>query len=162
MYNLDVLSSLPGELVEIKSKDTGRADNLETLINKFLTLKLNCRVMLLYNISDKLKNGSQGVFVGFKKDQSERSLLVNFPPVGTIAINQRTWCKYDQNGKIVATRTQFPLAPCYAITVHKAQSMTMDKIVVHCSQEFVPVQTHRCCCIKSEIRSFPSGDWFSK
>lgn len=90
LHNFDVLSSLPGELVVIESKDTGMADNLETYVNKFLTLKVNCRVMLLYSINDELNNGFQGNFVGFEEDQSKKSLLVNFPKVGTTAVNRRT------------------------------------------------------------------------
>ncbi|CAB3994284.1 Hypothetical predicted protein [Paramuricea clavata] len=40
------------------------------------------------------------------------------------------------------SHSQYPLALCYAITAHKAQSLTMDKIVVHCSEEFTPGQTY--------------------
>ncbi len=35
-----------------------------------------------------------------------------------------------------------PLSLSYAITVHKAQSTTLDSVVVHCSQEFDSGQTY--------------------
>ena len=62
--------------------------------------------------------------------------------MGRPGIKLPEWYKYDQNGCIQASRTQFPLTPCYVTTVHKAQSLTMDAIVVHCSQEFVSAQTY--------------------
>ena len=77
-------------------------------------------------------------------DNSENTerLLVHFLKVGTVASNRRTWYKYDRNGCIQASRMQFPLAPCYVTTVHKAESLTIDVIVVHCSQQFVSRQTY--------------------
>ena len=59
-----------------------------------------------------------------------------------MAIDRRALYKYDQNGCAQASRTQFPLTPCYATTVHKAHRLTMDAIVVHCCQEFVSGQTY--------------------
>ena len=38
----------------------------------------------------------------------------------------------NKEGKNVAQREQLPLKLCYALTVHKAQSMEFDNVVVHC------------------------------
>ena len=32
--------------------------------------------------------------------------------------------------------------PCYAMTVYKAQGLMLNRVVVHCSEEFVPGQTY--------------------
>ena len=37
---------------------------------------------------------------------------------------------------------KFKVLVLYAITVHKSQSLTLESIVVHCAQEFVPGQTY--------------------
>lgn len=97
--------------------------------------------MLLYNINEDLRNGYRGQYVGLDPDDEDR-LVVNFPNVGRVGISRKTWHKYDVKGRIQASRTQFPLSLCYAITVHKAQSLTLDSVIVHCSQEFVPFQTY--------------------
>ena len=141
IHNLDVLAKLPGELTIFKSKDTGNARHLEKTISEVLAVKPGCKVILLYNINDHLKNGYMGEYVGIDEADEER-LIVNFPNVGNVAVARRTWYKFDTNGRILGNRTQFPLAPCYAITVHKAQSTTLESVVVHCSQEFVSGQTY--------------------
>ena len=89
--------------------------------------------MLLYNISNKLRNGSRGKFMelqGAKHDEDQR-VIVRFPTVGTVSLKRRTWLKYDKNGVVQGSRTQFPLTPCYTITAHKAQSLTLNAAVVH-------------------------------
>ena len=140
-HNGNVLASLPGELVQFESIDTGISSGLERNIPKVLGVKSGCKIMLLYNINDKLKNGYQGEFVGSDPEDANR-IFVNFPTTGTISLTRRTWFNYTPDGKVQGTRTQFPIIPCYAITVHKSQSLTLDSVVVHCSQEFVHGQTY--------------------
>ena len=141
IHNLDALAKLPGELTIFESKDTGNARYLEKTISQILAVKPGCKVILLYNINDHLKNGYRGEYVGIDEENEER-LIVKFPNVGNVAVARRTWYNFDINGRTQGSRTQFPLAPCYAITVHKAQSTTLENVVVHCSQEFVPGQTY--------------------
>jgi ATP-dependent exoDNAse (exonuclease V) alpha subunit len=77
-----------------------------------------------------------------KDPTDDNVLLVHFAKVGTIPITRRTWYNYDVDGKVQGSRTQFPITLCYATTVHNSQSLTLDSIVVHCAQEFVPGQTY--------------------
>ena len=143
IHNVDALSTLPGNFIMLESTDTGCAQYLERSISRVLTLKKGCNIMLLYNINNNLRNGSRGKFVGFEnKEPDNQRLLVSFPTTGTVAIERRTWYRYNKHGTIEASVTQFPLAPCYAITAHKAQSLNMDAAVVHCSQEFMSGQTY--------------------
>jgi hypothetical protein len=140
VHNLSILAALPGSKLSFESIDTGNAQSLNNTVPAVLYLKPGCKVMLLYNISSQLKNGICGQFVG--EDVGEDGLLVRFPKVGTVSLRRTTWFKYDATGRTQGSRSQYPLALCYAITAHKAQSLTMDKIVVHCSQEFIPGQTY--------------------
>ena len=81
--------------------------------------------------------------MGFEnKEPDNQRLLVSFQTTGTVSIERRTWYRYNKHGTIEASRTQFPLAPCYAITAYKAQSLKMEAAVVHCSQEFMSGQTY--------------------
>lgn len=141
LHNLNALAKLPGEFLKYESQDTGHGQCLENDINKTLALKRGCNVMLLYNINDILKNGLQGKFVG-EDPRKKECVIVNFPKVGNVSISRKTWYKYDVSGRVKASHTQFPIIPSYAITVHTAQSLTLSRVVVHCSQEFVAGQTY--------------------
>ncbi len=67
--NINVLSSLPGKLIDFESDDTGCAQFLEHTMSKVVMLKPNCNVMLLYNINSQLGNGSQGKFIDLDKSE---------------------------------------------------------------------------------------------
>ena len=144
VQNIDVLSSLPGDLILLQSTDTGGAQYLERSVSSVIPLKPGCNVMLLYNINNKLRNGSRERFIGLKEAENgkDQRVVVRFPTTGTVSLERRTWLKYDKNGIVQGSRTQFPITPCYAITAHKAQSLTMNAAVVHCAQEFVSGQTY--------------------
>ena len=142
MYNQEVLSRLPGPLLTFPSRDSGHTHLPENSVDKLLCLKAGCKVMLLFNINKYLRNGSQGVFLRIDPENGEDQLLVSFPTIGTVKIQRKTWSKFDSKGNVIGTRIQFPLRPCYAITVHKAQGLTLNAAVVHCAQEFVPGQSY--------------------
>jgi ATP-dependent DNA helicase PIF1 len=48
----------------------------------------------------------------------------------------------DSTPYSLLSRTQVPLAPAWAMTIHKAQGMTMDKVVVNLSRAFEEGQTY--------------------
>ena len=144
IHNQDVLSCSPGPLLRFESRDSGHTQLLENSIDKVLSLKAVCKVMLLFNINKHQKNGNQRVFIGqdLEDVSGEDKLLVTFPKSGTVKIERKTWSRYDSNGTVIGTRTQVPLRACYAMTVHKAPGLTLDAVVVHYAQEFVADQTY--------------------
>ena len=139
VHNAAILASLSGPKLTFKSSDNGNAHLLDRTISQVLYLKPRCRVMLLYNINQQLKNGICGTFIGIGESGE---LLVDFLGVGIVSIEKKVWYKHDASGRIQASRVQFPLTLSYAITAHKSQGLTMNKIVVHCSPEFIPGQTY--------------------
>lgn len=104
-------------------------------------LKVGCKVMLLWNLSEKLRNGSSGIFIG----QAEKELIVDFPEVGKVSLKRETWNKRLVTGSIVGSRKQYPVAAMYAITCHKSQGLTLPAVVLHSSKEFVPGLTYVAC-----------------
>ena len=135
--NMCILDSLPGQEVVFQAYDVGEKKllNRGLIAGEKVVLKIGAKVMFIYNINDKIKNGVQGTVVYF----------LNGLPVVTsgsesIVVDRVTWPVYDRRdpNKLVGTRTQVPLKLAWAMTVHKAQGKTLEAVEVHCGKEFAP------------------------
>jgi len=134
LHNLNVISSMPGALHSYQCQDQGNVSGISCPAPVKLLLKPGAKVMLLWNLSQDLRNGSSGTFVREIGDQLE----VEFPSVGLVRIRKQTWSNRDRSGEIVGSRTQYPVTLFYAATCHKVQGLTLPGAVVHCCKEFVP------------------------
>ena len=132
-----------GELCLIPSNE--REENMFNRINtvcnadKVIALKNGVRVMLLTNLDfDKgLINGSCGVVEEIDEDY----VRVHFDNGITENIEKHDFEFYN-NEILVAVRKQYPLRLAYGITIHKSQGMSLDKLVVDCSQIFEKGQVY--------------------
>jgi hypothetical protein len=101
---------------------------------EFLTLKKNAVVMFVRNNPrEGYVNGTMGKVIGFDH---------NGPVVETydhkkIHVQRREWMIEDEDGKVKAKITQFPLRLAWAITVHKSQGMTLSFADVDLSKSFL-------------------------
>jgi ATP-dependent DNA helicase PIF1 len=95
------------------------------------------QVMLTYNISPTLVNGSRGIVTGFT---SENYPIVQFINSGTIIIKPIKFCLYHtlKNGKIklIGYAVQVPLRIAYALTIHACQGSTLDYVSVDLRETF--------------------------
>lgn len=145
-HNMAQLTRLPGEIKVYAAIDTADEARLNkvTLAQSRLCLKVGAEVMLLYNLSSKLRNGTRGLVVLLEDDGP----TVNFKEVCvTIKLPQCTWFAYKSGSKdvIVGQRVQYPLILAWGITAHKAQGQTMKAAVIHSGNEFVPGQLYVAC-----------------
>ncbi|XP_020610138.1 uncharacterized protein LOC110048702 [Orbicella faveolata] len=134
LMNRKELDKLPGELLVYNASfenDNSRSMSWPGV--EVLQLKRGCKVMLVWNLSENLKNGSVGVFTGARGDD----LLVFFEDVGVVEISRQTWIKRNLTGQKMGGVTQFPLVLAYAVTCHKSQGLTLASAIVHCSREYV-------------------------
>ncbi|KAK3750527.1 hypothetical protein QZH41_018149 [Actinostola sp. cb2023] len=116
-----------------------------------LALKEGAEVMLLYNISSKLTNGTRGRIVSLCEDAP----IVNFYKVGIhYKVSKVTWFAYKPGSvdTIVGQRTQYPLKLAWGITVHKSQGQTLKACCVHSGKEFVPGQLYVACSRVSSVK----------
>jgi hypothetical protein len=71
VHNSHILSSLSGEMLRYESIDTGRTDLFKNTAPNILTLKRGCEVMLLFNITKSLTNGTMGTFIDVDQSVNE-------------------------------------------------------------------------------------------
>ncbi|MFZ5391992.1 MAG: ATP-dependent DNA helicase [Patescibacteria group bacterium] len=136
------LSQLPDELKVYKGKVDGdfAEKNFPTELN--LQVKISAQVMMLNNDSaGRWVNGSMGQIIDITKgEKSDQDILVVEIFGGEIVeVRPYRWemnrYYFNQTAKMVDTETigtftQYPLRLSWAITIHKSQGKTFDKVIV--------------------------------
>jgi len=113
-----------------------------------ITLKLGARVMLIKNISveEGLVNGSVGTITKFEESEHGESPYprVKFDNGVERLIVPVEWeLELGTTGEMsVSKATQLPLMLCWAITIHKSQSLTLDKAMMDLSGCFCEHQVY--------------------
>jgi len=141
--NVRELEKLDGEVIEYEA-DLRVYDRKRSFLGERLardcpaaaTLQLvvGCQVLLVCNldVEGKLVNGSRGVVERFT---AEDLPVVRFLD-GTIrAVDYHLWELEEKDTK-VASFEQIPLRLAYAVTIHRAQGLSLDYVVVDLSSVF--------------------------
>lgn len=130
----------------------------DALIPEELKLRIGARVMMCVNkevSGEYLFNGSLGTVVGYTGSDSSYGELsssygmpiVKFDNGVVYAVEQEIIFnpqEKDSDGCSfsLATIKQIPLRLAYAVTVHKSQGQTFDKVMVDCSRTFLYGQVY--------------------
>ena len=138
----------------LRSVDWHDDEGGEKLLKSFpvgeeVSLKVGAQVVLLANVAPErgLVNGSRGVVVAFGVDMSDENSawmrrnmqcvpMVKFTSGTVVAMMPR---EFSCEG---ASRVQVPLSLCWAVTVHKAQGMTLDRCALDLSEAFAVGQAY--------------------
>ena len=147
LYNACKLMDMDGEEYVFHALDEGDQSKLEKLsIPKHLHIKLGSPVMLLKNLNANFVNGLRGIVTSVAKESITIDFSdVNFTETGRsssqIEIKKEIFTVYSSiDSKVVASRKQFPLCLAFSITIHKAQRLTLDRVIVDASCIFAPGQ----------------------
>jgi len=140
--NALALAALDGDAAQtFLAIDTGAPDatsrlNTSVPARPVLRLKKGAQVMLLRSLRSNasLVNGARGVVASFSTDGLP---IVRFA-CGVTARIERT-CFETPTG---LCRTQLPLALAWALSVHKAQGMSLERVEVHLAKCFAPGQAY--------------------
>lgn len=98
--------------------------NSQYQIEDKITLTIDTQVMLTVNLPDEeLANGSKGIVIDF--DEMDYP-IVRFTNKKTLVIREHTFTLEED--KMVVIKKQLPLMLAWAITIHKAQGMTLEYI----------------------------------
>lgn len=101
LFNLDKLQEFQGDEHRFAATDDGDTTNMSCPAEQVLVLKLGCKVMLTWNRSDGLRNGSAGVFIGMDGER----MKVEFGEIGQVSLQREAWYKRGKHGEVVGKRT---------------------------------------------------------
>lgn len=136
--NARELARLPGgaRLYEARVEGQVPAHRWQLTVPEKLELKVGARVVFLRNHRPDWINGHQGVVLGLEEDaiRVRKDETDNVVVVGR-ATWQRYKYRYDYRtrrveAEVVGSFEQFPLAPGWAITIHKSQGLTLDRLTL--------------------------------
>lgn len=130
------LNALTTEMWKYQAKYAGVTSKLKDVVEDILDLKVGAQVMFLRNDSDcRWANGTIGKVTSLEDDK----IGVMLDSGEEYMIERETWeafdYQYDEVTKtckkeIVGTVTQFPLRLAWAITIHKSQGLTFNKVAI--------------------------------
>ena len=141
--------------------------------DRTLEVKVGERVMFVKNDTSGAKryyNGMLGTVTGYLYDSEEDKEYIEVinDDGDTIAVRRETWesLKYildEKTNEIVqeveGTFSQYPLQAAWAVTIHKAQGLTFDRVVIDAADAFafgqVYVALSRCRTLEGLTLSTP-------
>ena len=141
------LERLPGAELAMEATSTGDVADYEPPTARTLSFKIGAQIMMLTNDPyDRWVNGSIGrvldVTFGRRGDRDERGpvVVVEFTDGDVAEVALHTWditrptsAGGTMRHEVVGTYTQYPFALSWAITIHKSQGQTLDRLVVDLS-----------------------------
>lgn len=117
-----------------------------------LELKVGAQVMLIKNINRDLVNGTVGTVTNFttriQGTESTTSTDFNVEPLPIVRFDlasgrthtrpmkRELWESVSSTGQLLASRRQVPLILAWAVTIHKSQGQTIQKVRADVSEVF--------------------------
>ena len=149
--NKEKLSKLPGESFKFHAEIKGDFFESQYPAEPVLELKEGAQVMFIKNdISGEKKyyNGKIAVVSHITQDKIE-VVVPNSREI--IEVEKDVWqnlkYQYDEvedrvNQNEVGSFTHFPLKLAWAITIHKSQGLTLEKVIIDAERSFAPGQVY--------------------
>ncbi|AWH93794.1 AAA family ATPase [Dietzia lutea] len=143
-HNRRRLDRLPGAELTMEAAITGDLTGFEPPTEARLVFKVGAQVMMLTNDpADRWVNGSIGRVLdaspGRREGRGETGpvVVVGFPGGEVAEVAPHTWDvtrPYGSDGTVrheaVGSFSQFPFTLAWAITIHKSQGQTLDRLIV--------------------------------
>ncbi|WP_417444533.1 AAA family ATPase [Joostella sp.] len=169
--NLTKLNQLTTELFTYEANVTGTFPDKHKPTDHYLKLKVGAQIMFIKNDTGEYKKYYNGK-IGKIKELEEATITVVFDDESEVEVERAVWnnIQYSYNREqkkiveeIVGTFEQFPIRLAWAITVHKSQGLTFEKVIADLGRAFAPGQVYvalsRCTSfsglmLKTQLNSY--------
>ena len=164
--NAEQLARLKGAALTFGAEVKGDFPDTIYPTDARLELKIGARVMFIRNDDQphrRFYNGKIGVVIDFTDD----GILVRCDD-GVIEVEQMTWSNIryredETTGKIteeeLGTFIQYPLRLAWAVTIHKSQGLTFDRVIIDAERAFAAGQIYvalsRCRTLEGIVLTSP-------
>jgi ATP-dependent DNA helicase PIF1 len=161
-YNLQKLRELPSTEVVFDTQYEGSDYDIERIkktapLGERITLKSGALVMIRVNDPDgDYVNGSLGWVESCSQWSSAIEVRLMNPSaagVDRVWLEPFTFEMKNGEGRITATATNFPVSLAYAMTIHKTQGATLDKVLINANDFW---EVGQCYVALSRVKS-PQG-----
>lgn len=135
------LSKVPGQVFNFKGSTVGGFDTRQLPVEEIIALKIGAQVMMLNNDRERRwVNGSLGKITNIIREEDFEDIVEVLLDNGEVVeVNSHTWdifrYEFDKTSKklvasVVGSYTQYPMKLAWAVTIHKSQGKTFDRVVI--------------------------------
>lgn len=144
------LNQLKTDAFIYSAKVTGTFPEKHKPTDHHLKLKAGAQIMFIKNDTTEAKAYYNGK-IGKIKELEEASIIVVFDDASEVEIERGVWynIRYSYNKEqrkiveeVVGTFEQFPIRLAWAVTVHKSQGLTFEKVIADLGAAFAPGQVY--------------------
>lgn len=169
-YNDSRLRSLPSPVVRYQATVKGTFPELAYPTAETLEIKKGCQVMFVKNdtVAHEYYNG----LIGTVESTTPDAVYVRIPgKEQPIEVTPQLWenSRYKVNEltntvetEVQGTFSQIPLRLAWAITIHKSQGLTFDKVIIDAGASFAPGQVYvalsRCRTLEGIVLATPLSE----
>lgn len=145
------LNSLASRIFSYRAEIEGDFPQSSCPAEEELRLKVGAQVMFIKNDTDRIKRYYNGK-IGMVKELDEDRILVECKDEAEgIEVKKEKWenIRYSVdkksrkiNEEVLGSFTQYPLRLAWAITIHKSQGLTFEKVIIDAGEAFAPGQVY--------------------
>lgn len=158
------LSQLPGDAQSFEGSVEGDFPERLFPTDLVLTLKPGSQIMFIKNDMERIRRYYNGKIGTIRRIESDR-IVVGFPgEENEIEVEKETWrnvryfyneASHQVEEDVIGTFTQYAIRLAWAITIHKSQGLTFDKVIIDAGSSFAAGQVYvalsRCTSLEGII-----------